>query len=74
MSTPDQPLIPSVKPFGNTEDPRGFYQLLRAHVTWLSVHNFSKTTGEKRALSYYWEEFSADCATSSQTSGTGLVF
>ena len=50
MSTPEQNPIPVVKPLGNSEDPRGFYQLLVAHVTWLAVHNFSKTTVEKRAL------------------------
>ena len=50
MSTLEQNPIPAVKPFGNSEDPRGFYQLLVAHVTWLAVHNFSKTTVEKRAL------------------------
>ena len=50
MSTPDHNPIPAVKPVGNTEDPRGFYQLLVAHITWLAVHNFSNTTLEKRAL------------------------
>ena len=50
---------PNVKPFGDTDDPRGFYQLLLAHVTWLAVHNFSKTTVEKRAL--YVKAFALWC-------------
>lgn len=41
---------PNVKPFGDTVDPLGFYQLLVAHITWLAVHNFSLTTTTKRAL------------------------
>jgi integrase/recombinase XerD len=59
MTTPDQNPIPSLKPFGNTEDPRGFYQLLIAHIAWLAVHNFSKTTLEKRAL--YVRAFAVWC-------------
>ena len=50
MSIPEHNPIPVVKPFGNSEDPRDVYQLLVAHVTWLAVHNFSKTTVEKRTL------------------------
>lgn len=41
---------PNVKPFGDTQDPLGFYQLLIAHITWLAIHNFSLTTTTKRAL------------------------
>ena len=41
---------PNVKPFGDTTDPIGFYQLLVAHITWLAIHNFSLTTTTKRAL------------------------
>ena len=59
MSTPQPNRIPTVKPFGNIEDPRGFYQLLQAHVSWLAVHNFSKTTLEKRAL--YVKTFALWC-------------
>ena len=59
MSTPDHNPIPVVKPFGNTEDLLGFYQLLVSHVTWLAVHNFSKTTVEKRAL--YVKAFAMWC-------------
>ena len=59
MSTSDQNSIPTVKPFGNCEDARGFYQLLVAHVSWLAVHNFSKTTLEKRAL--YVKTFALWC-------------
>ena len=59
MSTPDRNSNHVVKPFGNAEDPRGFYQLLVAHVTWLAVHNFSKTTVEKRAL--YVKAFALWC-------------
>jgi integrase/recombinase XerD len=50
MSNANSNNRPNVKPFGNTEDPLGFYQLLVAHVTWLAVHNFSLTTTTKRAL------------------------
>ena len=66
MSTPDQNPLPVVKPFGNSEDPRGFYQLLVAHVTWLAVHNFSKTTVEKRAL--YVKTFALWCVDCDLTS------
>ena len=40
----------TLKPFGNSDDPRGFYQLLREHLAWLAVHNFSPTTVNKRGL------------------------
>ena len=59
MSNTNSNNPPNVKPFGNTEDPLGFYQLLLAHVTWLAVHNFSKTTVEKRAL--YVKAFALWC-------------
>ncbi len=59
MSNANSNTPTTVKPFGNTEDPRGFYQLLLAHVTWLSVHNFSKTTVEKRGL--YVKAFALWC-------------
>ena len=39
-----------LKPFGDTSNPNGFYQLLLQHLTWLAVHNFSPTTIKKRAL------------------------
>jgi integrase/recombinase XerD len=39
-----------VKPFGDQQDPAGFYQLLVAHLNWLAIHNFSAKTIEKRAL------------------------
>jgi integrase/recombinase XerD len=38
-----------LKPFGNTTDSDGFYQLLKQHLTHLEVHNFSPTTVKKRA-------------------------
>ena len=41
--------ISNLKPFGDCNDPNGFYQLLVDHLSWLSVHNFSKTTVKKRA-------------------------
>ncbi len=50
MSSANSNNPPNVKPFGDTDDPLGFYQLLVAHVTWLAVHNFSLTTTTKRAL------------------------
>ena len=50
MSNANSNNPPNVKPFGDTDDPLGFYQLLVAHVTWLAVHNFSLTTTTKRAL------------------------
>jgi integrase/recombinase XerD len=60
MSNTNSNNPPNVKPFGNSEYPRGFYQLLLAHVTWLAVHNFSKTTVEKRAL--YVKSFALWCS------------
>jgi integrase/recombinase XerD len=48
MTSHDSPI--TVKPFGDTIDPIGFYQLLLEHVAWLACHNFSRTTIEKRAL------------------------
>ncbi|MEZ6137038.1 MAG: site-specific tyrosine recombinase XerC [Pirellulaceae bacterium] len=40
----------TLKPFGDTSNPNGFYQLLLQHLSWLAVHNFSPTTIKKRAL------------------------
>ena len=37
MSRKDQPF--ALKPFGNTQDPNGFYQLLLEHLIWLQVFN-----------------------------------
>lgn len=48
-----------VKPFGDTSDPQGFYQLLIQHLQWLAIHNFSATTVDKRAL--YVRAFSLWC-------------
>ena len=39
-----------VKPFGDSTNPHGYYQLLKQHLDWLALHNFSATTIEKRAL------------------------
>ena len=39
-----------VKPFGDTADPQGYYQLLKLHLTWLATHNFSLSTLRKRAI------------------------
>lgn len=39
-----------LQPFGNSDDARSFYQLLREHLAWLSVHNFSPTTVKKRGV------------------------
>ena len=47
MSRKDQPF--TLKPFGNAQDPVGFYQLLREHLTWLQVHNFSDCSVGVRA-------------------------
>ena len=40
----------TLKPFGNSDDPYSFYQLLLAHLHWFSLHNFSPTTVQKRGL------------------------
>ena len=39
-----------MQPFGNPTDPRGFWLLLQAHLTWLRVHNYSEATIRKRAV------------------------
>ncbi|MEZ6154101.1 MAG: site-specific tyrosine recombinase XerC [Pirellulaceae bacterium] len=49
----------NLKPFGNSDDARGFYQLLREHLAWLSVHNFSPTTVKKRGV--YVRAFAVWC-------------
>ena len=45
--------------FGNVDDPRGFYQLLREHLTWLKVRNFSPST--VRARGVYVRAFALWC-------------
>ncbi|MCC7338750.1 MAG: hypothetical protein IT422_26955 [Pirellulaceae bacterium] len=49
----------NLKPFGNSDDARGFYQLLHEHLAWLSVHNFSPTTVKKRGV--YVRAFAVCC-------------
>ena len=39
-----------LKPFGNVDDPNGFYQLLLEHLTWLKVRNFSPSTVRTRGV------------------------
>jgi integrase/recombinase XerD len=48
-----------LKPFGDTLDHHGFYQLLKAHLTWLATHNFSPATVAKRAT--YVRAFAVWC-------------
>ena len=38
-----------LKPFGDADNATGFYQLLREHLTWLEIHNFSPSTVRTRA-------------------------
>jgi integrase/recombinase XerD len=38
------------KPFGDSSDPCGFYQLLQEHLQWLKVHNFAPATIHKRGV------------------------
>ena len=40
----------TLKPFGNVEDAKGFYQLLLEHLTWLKVRNFSPSTVRARGV------------------------
>ena len=58
MSNQELPPV-TVKPFGDSTDPRGFYQLLIEHLAWLACHNFSRTTVEKRAV--YVRAFAVWC-------------
>jgi len=39
-----------MKPFGDANDPRGFWLLLKEHLQWLKVHNYSEATVRKRAV------------------------
>ena len=48
MSSDKRPF--TLKPFGCTEDANGFYQLLREHLMWLQVHNFSPSTLRTRGI------------------------
>lgn len=48
MSKPKRPYI--LQPFGNVDDPSGFYPLLQEHLTWLRVRNFSDCTVRTRGV------------------------
>ena len=48
-----------MQPFGDANDPHGFWRLLGEHTEWLRVHNYSEATIRKRAV--YVRSFALWC-------------
>lgn len=51
--------VQPMKPFGDANDPSGFWLLLQTHLSWLKVHNYSSATVHKRGV--YIRSFSLWC-------------